>query len=29
MKRKDDVVPTDTYFDDMKYGAGKQTIVNF
>jgi hypothetical protein len=27
MKRKNNRVPTATYFDDMKYGAGK--IIHF
>jgi hypothetical protein len=29
MKRKDSRVPTATYFDDMKCGAGKKNIVHF
>jgi hypothetical protein len=28
MKKKHSRVPTATYFDDVKYGAGKQNIVH-
>jgi hypothetical protein len=28
MKRKDSSVPTAAYFDETKYGAGKQNIVH-